>query len=276
MLIIPNGSLASPLIIHDPHNISYNANEAYPNGEYLTIAVRLFGITHPFLTSIMYYVCMSEFDIEKSLDNLGFIVDNIVEVILTSQNSLGATNAAPMGVKRTGPLTLELKPFNSSTSYRNLLEHSRTCLNVTSDPMLFLHTAFKTFPFPATRIWHIDDELRLVPSDARVFVKVDKHWAISPIRTGFIGTIYNIEVSYSHPHVFNRGRAEAIEAIIHATRIQTYMEKGDKQHVKHFVQLYEEAKSVINRVSSLHSSETAVIQTLDALINSWRKKTSPS
>ena len=268
--------MASALIIHDPHKISYHINEAYPNGEYLIIAVRLFGITHPFLTSKMYYVCMSELDIEKSLDNLGFIVDNIVEIILTSQNSLGATNAAPMGVKRTGPLTAELEPFNSSTSYRNLLEHSRICLNVTSDPILFLHTAFKTLPLPATIIWHIDDELRLVPSDARVFVNVDSHWAISSNRTGFSGTIYNIEVSYSHPHVFNRGRAEAIEAIIHATRIQTYIEKGDTQHLQHFVQLYEEAKSVINRVSSLHSSEAAVIQTLDALINSWRKKPSPS
>jgi hypothetical protein len=66
---------------------------------------------------------MKEKSIEIKLDELGFRTGSISEVILTTMNPDGTPNAAPMGALRTGPGALEIRPFKTSSTYRNLLGH---------------------------------------------------------------------------------------------------------------------------------------------------------
>ena len=84
--------------------------------------------------------------------------------------------------------------------------------------------------------------------------------------------MYNVETDSSPPRVFSRGRAEAIEAIIHATRIQVYLKQRDQTQTQQLLHLYNEAKSVIHRVASSQSPEVYVIRELDQLMHQWRQK----
>ncbi len=80
---------------------------------------------------------------EVLLDELGFVTGSINEVILTTMSPDGTPNAAPMGAQRVGPDALEIRPFKTSKTHRNLLGQGRACVNITADPGLFLVTAFK-------------------------------------------------------------------------------------------------------------------------------------
>ena len=66
----------------------------------------------------------------------------ILEGIVTSQNSDGSTNVAPMGPavdhQESGELrSLILRPFPDSTTCRNLLKHPEGVFHVTDDVLLF-------------------------------------------------------------------------------------------------------------------------------------------
>jgi len=79
----------------------------------------------------------------ESLKAMGFKPNSIVEVILTTRNSDGTINAAPMGIKVIEDGLIEIKPFKTSKTYSNLKRRSEVCLNISQDPWLYLITAFK-------------------------------------------------------------------------------------------------------------------------------------
>jgi hypothetical protein len=207
----------------------------------------------------------------QQLDVLRFDIDSICEAIVTTANADGAPNAAPMGVTRVGPEILELKPFNTSTTYGNLLGNPRACVNVTDDPALFLSTAFKgeIEGFPG---FCVDDDLRLEASDASVFIRVVDVWDLSEIRTCFACEVTGIEIHRPTPQVFSRGRAEAIEAVVHATRIQAFAGDKDEAAVERLIKRFNMCKSVVNRVSPPGSLEARVILELERLIDEWREE----
>lgn len=213
---------------------------------------------------------MSGEGISQRLDGLGFGIGSICEVIVTTVNADGTPNAAPMGVTRVGPKTLELKPFKTSATYRNLLGDSRACANVTDDPAMFLKAAFKGEDFEGFKELSIDESLRLEASDASVLVRVVDEWDVSEIRTRFTCEATGVKVHCPSPRVFSRGRAEAIEAIIHATRIHVFASCEDEAAVERLIKRFNECKCVVNRVSPPGSVETRVISELEQLIAEWR------
>ena len=209
----------------------------------------------------------------QQLDGLRFDMGSICEAIVTTVNADGAPNAAPMGVTRVGPETLDLKPFKTSTTYGNLLDNPRACLNITDDPTLFLSTAFKG-EVEGLRDFSIDEDLRLEASDASVFVRVVDVRDLSENRTCFTCEVTGIEIHRSTPQVFSRGRAEAIEAIVHATRIQVFALSEDEAAVERLIKRFNVCKVVVNRVSPPRSLEARVILELERLIGEWRNRPS--
>lgn len=217
---------------------------------------------------------MSRAEIVELLDELGFSRDCIVETIVTTRRPDGSPSAAPMGITRTGPDILEIKPFKSSATYRNLLMRPEACVNVTNDPELFLVTAFKQeirkeFAQPL-----IHDDLSLEAAEATVFVEVLSCRDISEERGCFMARAHSIEVRRPLPRVFSRGRAEAIEAIIHSTRVEAYLRMGRRLDVEKLNKKFNECKEVVERVSSPDSAELKVIRTLETLIGRWREEAS--
>ena len=217
---------------------------------------------------------MSRAEIVELLDELGFSRGCIVETIVTTRRPDGSPSAAPMGITRTGPDILEIKPFKSSATYRNLLTSPEACVNVTNDPELFLVTAFKReireeFARPL-----IQDDLSLEAAEATVFVEVLSCRDISEDRGCFVARAHSIEVHRPLPRVFSRGRAEAIEAIVHSTRVETYLRMGRRLDVEKLNKRFSECKEVVERVSSPDSAELKVIRTLETLIGRWREEAS--
>jgi len=208
--------------------------------------------------------------ISQLLDGLGFGFGSICEAIVTTVNAYGTPNAAPMGVTRVGPETLELKPFKTSATYRNLLGDSKACVNVTDDPAIFLTAAFKREDLEGFQELSIDGSLRLEDSDASVFARVVDVWDVSEIRTRFTCEATGVEIHRPSPRFFSRGRAEAIEAIIHATRIQVFASSDDEVAVERLIKRFNECKDVVNRVSPPGSVEARVISELERLIAEWR------
>ncbi|MBI3465169.1 MAG: DUF447 family protein, partial [Planctomycetes bacterium] len=66
----------------------------------------------------------------------------ILEGIVTSQNGAGLVNIAPMGPRVEDPLQrFVLRPYQSSTTYRNLKQHGEGVLHVTDDVWLLARAA---------------------------------------------------------------------------------------------------------------------------------------
>jgi hypothetical protein len=210
--------------------------------------------------------------IEVKLDELGFRTGSISEVILTTMNPDGTPNAAPMGALRTGPGTLEIRPFKTSNTYRNLLGHKRACVNITTDPGLFLETAFKGERFEGFRGASFKNDMRLEASDAHVIVEVVGGREVSDDRACFTCKVSSVELCKPIPRAFSRGVTAAIEAIVHATRIEVFTREAKQAEVERLISRFFECKDIVDRVSAPDSTETRVIRELERLIACWRER----
>ena len=72
----------------------------------------------------------------------------IVETIVTSMDSSGAINFAPMGVEW-GDEIIVLKPFLETSTYRNVSATRIAVVNLTDDAMLFAQGAISSPAFPS-------------------------------------------------------------------------------------------------------------------------------
>jgi hypothetical protein len=210
--------------------------------------------------------------IEVKLDELGFRTGSISEVILTTMNPDGTPNAAPMGALRTGPCTLEIRPFKTSNTYRNLLGHKRASVNITTDPGLFLVTAFKEERFEGFGGASFKNDMRLEASDAHVIVEVIGGREVSDDRARFTCKVTSVELCNLIPRAFSRGVAAAIEAIVHATRIEVFTREAEQAEVERLIRRFFECKDVVERVSAPDSTEARVIRELERLIACWRER----
>ena len=205
------------------------------------------------------------------LDALGFRGGCTVEAMVATRNADGSQNAAPMGVTRTGSDLLEIKPYRSSATYRNLSERGEACVNLTDNPCLFLVTSFKREDLRGFKRPRIDEGLSLGSADASVFVEVLSSGEVSRDRGRFPCRALSIEVRRRLPRAFSRGRAEAIEAVVHATRIEAYMHQGRRGDAEKPYKRFNECKGVVEGVSSPDSAEVRVMEALEALISRWMK-----
>jgi hypothetical protein len=202
------------------------------------------------------------------LDGLGFEEGQIFETIVTTMDHDGSINTAPMGVVRAGRETFEIRPFKSSSTYRNLSSCPEACVNVTDDPIIFLVTTFKGeglrgFEEPSL------NGIRLREADAHIFISV-RDLDDSEDRARFTCNVDSVEEGETGPRPFNRGRAQAIEAVIYATRIEFLYMEGRVEEGEELVRRFGVCKDVVGRVSTPDSSEGRVIRELERLIEGWR------
>lgn len=138
----------------------------------------------------------------------------IVETIVTTMDSHGAINFAPMGVEW-GDEIIVLKPFLETTTFRNLSESRAAVVNLTDDVLLFAQGAISSPQFPslpaavvrgavleAACSWREVEVLQLDATPPRS--RIDTRVVHRGVRREFIG--------------FNRARHAVLEAAILATR----------------------------------------------------------
>ncbi|HEY3011400.1 MAG TPA: DUF447 domain-containing protein [Gemmatimonadales bacterium] len=138
----------------------------------------------------------------------------ILETIVTTLDSRGAINFAPMGVEW-GDETIVLKPFLETTTFRNVSDTGAAVVNLTDDAMLFAQGAISSPQFPsvpasvvrgvvleAACSWR---ELEVLAIDATPpRSRIETRVVHRGMRREFIG--------------FNRARNAVLEAAILATR----------------------------------------------------------
>jgi len=202
----------------------------------------------------------------ETLDSLGFREGCIAEVVLVTVNPDGSPNAAPMGAKRVGGDVFEVKPYKSSATYRNLLNDPRSTINVTSDPMVFLATAFKD-EVPTQPAM---DGLCLKGCDACIALERTEGVEFSADRYLFKNKAKEVSVYASHPRVFSRGVAEAVEAVIHATRVKAFRMQGRHGEAHTLEEKTRECIGVVRRVSAGGSPEAETADRLERLLERWR------
>ena len=138
----------------------------------------------------------------------------IIESVLTTMDTRGTINFAPMGVEW-GEDEIVIKPFLETTTFRNLEATRVAVVNLTDDVMLFAQGAIANVEFPATPAavvrgvvleaacsWR-EVEVRALdatPPRARIVTRVVHRG----VRREFLG--------------FNRARHAVLEAAILATR----------------------------------------------------------
>jgi len=208
---------------------------------------------------------MKPSDLEDTLQGLGFTENSIVEIIMLTKNPDGTNNLAPMGVIKKGD-HLEVRPFTTSHTYSNLTQNNIASLNITDDPFLFLKTAFK----PEIEKETIISELSLEGSDATIIAEKTEENTFSSSQASIMLRPKQVVIHKDSPTVYSRGRAMAIEAIIHATRVPVYHSMGDESKVQSLLQNMRYCFNIIERVSDFNSHEMQVVDTLRSLLEQWR------
>jgi hypothetical protein len=208
-------------------------------------------------------------DESGTLENLGFTRGGIVETILVTLNRDGSMNAAPMGVRLAGDL-FELKPFKTSTTYGNLRRGGHATVNTTQDPRLFLATAFKEEVEDQPSV---DEGMALSGSDSTIHVEVQGEKRTQGDQGLFTAKPVKVSVRRQHPTVFSRGRAGAIEAVIHATRVKAFMGSGKDAEVEELVKWIDGCAATVRRVSPVGSPECTVVDALYEMMKSWGVQT---
>jgi hypothetical protein len=208
-------------------------------------------------------------DESGTLENLGFTRGGIVETILVTLNRDGSMNAAPMGVRLAGDL-FELKPFKTSTTYGNLRRGGHATVNTTQDPRLFLATAFKEEVEDQPSV---DEGMALSGSDSTIHVEVQGEKRTQGDQGLFAAKPVKVSVRRQHPTVFSRGRAGAIEAVIHATRVKAFMGSGKDAEVEELVKWIDGCAATVRRVSPVGSPECTVVDALYEMMKSWGVQT---
>lgn len=138
----------------------------------------------------------------------------IIESILTTVDAAGQVNCAPMGVEW-GEEIIIIKPFQETTTYRNLLVNESAVVNLTDNVLLFAQSAIASPVFltrPAEMVagvvlqdvcsWREVRVEAIDPSEPRARITTRVVWR--GFAREFLG--------------FNRARHAVLEAAILATR----------------------------------------------------------
>jgi hypothetical protein len=207
---------------------------------------------------------LNKIEINTTLKRLGFTENSYVETIVVTENPNGFYNAAPMGIIKFKN-GLEVRPYKSSKTYMNLLKSNHASINITDDPLLFLQTAFKDEldEQPNIQNWRVDGV------DAVIMIEKKRKNKFSELRSSFVFNPISISIYRDIPTVFSRSRANAIEAIIHTTRVKVVQSESRLFELESLIKKIEECLEVIKRVSSEESGEMKVARVIKKLLENW-------
>jgi len=214
-----------------------------------------------------------------SLDDLGFLKGSIGETIVSTYDADGQPNAAPMGIVMESNEQVIIRPFISSSTYKNIQTKKCAVANVTSNPEMFYLTAFKeTNPDGKLSSDLFEkaetvDAPRLRAADATVEVIVDETGSFSTERAEFLCNVRHVKASKKLPKVYCRAQFATIEAIIHATRIKVFL-RGNKQEQKQAIKLLElvdVCQDVVQRTAP-NSRYSEIMADLTQRIHLWRNE----
>ncbi|WP_304094831.1 DUF447 domain-containing protein [Methanobrevibacter ruminantium] len=211
---------------------------------------------------------------EIDLTKIGMYKDQQYEVIITTIDNKGKSNAAPFGLRVLEDNEVFLRIFEGGTTIKNIKEKEEFIVNVTTDPLMFTLATTNTIPDEyLTRISNktaTNDELvYLTDADAYFICEVKnlkEALREDEIKSSDVNYIKSevIELNIKNKCVkpMNRAIHALIESLVNYSRINIV----DENTQKYFLERFLESERVIKRVGNEKEKESIQILKED-LIN---------
>jgi len=212
------------------------------------------------------------------LTDMGFSKDLVCETIVSTYNVDGAVNAAPMGLKIQDEEHLTLSIFNTASTCHNLKAKQCAAINLTRNIEVFYKSTFKEAN-PDGKVpseWFVKAVVVEAPklrfAETVIEVTAVELPSVGVDRTEFCCKVERVDSSTQYPQFYCRAMPLTVEAIIHATRVQAFINKPQKQQeVTELVNTIQHCADVVGRVAP-NSDYTVVLVDLLERIDSWRAK----
>ena len=213
------------------------------------------------------------------LTDLGFLKGVIAECIVSTYNVDGKPDAAPMGVIMEDEHHLIVNLFNSSTTCSNIKANRFAVVNLTSNIEVFYKTAFKEanqngkLPQEWFKKAKAVNAPKLRFADATIDVSVTEMSPIGTEKTRAMCNVGLVQATRKFPQVRCRAMDATLEAIIHATRVKTFLnDEGKQKKVSKLLAQIDNCNDVVSRVAP-NSVYSIVMADLMKRIDLWRGKT---
>lgn len=205
---------------------------------------------------------------EIDLTKVGMHKGQQYEIIITTIDKNGKSNAAPFGLRVLESNEIFLRIFEGGNTIKNIKEKGEFIVNVTADPLMFTLATTNTIPEEyLTRIskkTQSNDELAyLTDSDAYFICEVTSLKTSfredDPIKATEINFIKAkaVEINVKNQCVkpINRAIHALVEALVNYSRIDIVDEKTQK----HFLERFLESERIIKRVGNEKEKESIQI-----------------
>lgn len=195
---------------------------------------------------------------EIDLTKIGMYKDQQYEVIITTIDNNGKSNAAPFGLRVLDGNEVFLRIFEGGTTIKNIKEKEEFIVNVTTDPLMFTLATTNTIPDEyLTRISNktaTNDELvYLTDADAYFICEVKnlkEALREDEIKSSDVNYIKSevIELNIKNKCVkpMNRAIHALIEALVNYSRINIV----DEDTQEYFLERFLESERIIKRVGN--------------------------
>jgi hypothetical protein len=212
------------------------------------------------------------------LSDLGFLKDVIAETIVSTYNTDGEPNAAPMGVTMMDEQHLAINLFNSSTTCTNIKSNRCAVVNLTGNVEVFYKTAFKeanpdgVLPQEWFKKAKAVNAPKLRLAEATIDVSVTNLVALGAEKTRATFIVELVQAAQRYPQVYCRAFGATIEAIVHATRVKALVnDEKEQKSVSELLKKISHCDDVVERVAP-NSSYSRVMADLTKRVNSWEQE----
>jgi hypothetical protein len=194
----------------------------------------------------------------------------VVEGIIATYTPEGRPTAAPMGLYTEDLERIVVKPYKDTLTYRNMVARGCATANLTHEPELYYYTTFKDAnpggQLPAG--WFEEaskvDAPALRPADVSIELEVEEVKG-----SGMRGELVCTPVSYRvrvERKAYSRAAFALIESLIHATRVEPYLEQG--LDVAPLVARIQDYRALVRRVAPGTGLE-AMMEDLWRRVEGW-------
>lgn len=211
-----------------------------------------------------------------ALSIFGLKKRQIYETVVSTYDANRRPTAAPMGIILRNRDIFLIRPYKTSSAYRNLCETRCGVVNITSSPELFYRTTFKheeqRLEIPAR--WFAPAKAvqapRIKSAEGHVEFTVKRLDEENEDRARFTCKVQMVESRRSFPQAYCRSKYALIECIIHATRIKQYLSDGRLAEAEKLINLVEYYRDLTDRVSS-GSKDAQMVEDILSHIGRWRR-----
>lgn len=208
---------------------------------------------------------------ENQFSKLGFAPGLIVETVVSTYNPNRQPTAAPMGVTLDEDGRLVIRPFTDTQTFKNLQSRRQCTVNLTADPRIFFHAAFKgkkpCIGIPPDRFEKAEkvDAPWLRGVDAYLEASVVDIQGEDRKRATVFCRVKKIQTLNSGPKAYCRATFALIESIIHATRIVFLLKDGKKAEAGRLLALIAHYRRLVGRTAPQTDNEKLMEELVEIL-----------